>query len=483
MASYRTVAQVSGGLRLRETSLQSRTLYWRSGMNPTSVIVRFDQVAEQAAGPVLRIFGFVRARELLQLFDSADLEANPRSAKAGPVTEDILESIQETPDIFVFKTKGILVGASSYEKLQRNRYRLTFENTKIEGILDGGHNTLAIGTHILVSALGDESIKRKIRRWPEFKELWDEHRDEVEALRIIKPGDSGYEEGTLDFLVPIEILVPSDLDSEESMEAFTSSLLSICSARNNNVQLTVETKANKKGFYEDLRKALPESIAKRVEWKTNDGGEIKARDLIALAWIPLGHLGLDYLPTFPPQNIYRNKGECAKLFDEMMTDDRVSKPTDGEYTREVHNKAVKSALTMAGKLPALYDKIYADFPYAYNDNDGKFGKISVVKMAEKMRTKPTSYFTDEPVEYSYPDGLIMPLVYGLRALMKLTPEGGVAWTQDPKKFLDDHLPQIVRKYRVILDAFRFDPQKVGKNEGSYELVLDAYKTELLKQVS
>jgi len=32
---------------------------------------------------------------------------------------------------------------------------------------------------------------------------------------------------------------------------------------------------------------------------------------------------------------------------------------------------------------------------------------------------------------------------------------------------------------VILDAFRFDPQKVGKNEGSYQLVLDAYATELM----
>jgi hypothetical protein len=450
-------------------------------MNPTSVIVRFDQVAEQAAGPVLRIFGFARARELLQLFDSADLEANPRSAKAGPVTEDILESIVETPDIFVFKTKGILVGASSYEKLQRNRYRLTFENTKIEGILDGGHNTLAIGTHILVNALGDEAIKRKIRRWPEFKDLWDDHRDEIEALRRIKPDDEDYDEGALDFLVPIEILVPSDIESDEAMEAFNSSLLSICSARNNNVQLTLETKANKKGFYEDLRIALPDEIADRVEWKTNDGGEIKARDLIALAWIPLSKIDLEYVPVFPPQNIYRNKGECAKLFDELMSDDRVSKPTDGEYTREVHNKAIKSALAMAGKLPALYDKIYMDFPFAYNDNDGKFGKISVVKMAEKMKTKPTSYFTDALVEYSYPDGLIMPLVYGLKALMRTTADGGVVWAQDPKKFLDNHLPQIVRKYRVILDAFRFDPQKVGKNEGSYELVLDAYKTELMLQ--
>ena len=450
-------------------------------MIPNNVIIRFETVAEQAADPVLRIIGFARARELLQLFDSADLEANPRSAKSGPVTEDILESITDAPKTFVFKTKGILVGASSYERLQRNRYRLTFENTKIEGILDGGHNTLAIGTHILMNALHDNAVKRKIRRWQDFKDAWDEYRDEIEALKKLKPTDEGYVENALDFLVPIEILVPSDLESDESMAAFNSSLLSICSARNNNVQLTLETKANKKGFYEDLREALPEDIAARVEWKTNDGGAIKARDLIALSWIPLHALGLELVPKFPPQNIYRNKGECAKLFDELMSNDEVSEKTDGEYTRAVHNKAIKSALKLSGELPALYDKIYRDFPFAYNENDGRFGKISVVKMADVMRSKPTSYFTDSLVEYSYPDGLIMPLVYGLRALMKATNDGRVVWAQNPVEFLDDHLAQIVRKYRVILDAFRFDPQKVGKNEGSYELVLDAYKTELMLQ--
>lgn len=450
-------------------------------MNPTSVIVRFDQVAEQAAGSVLRIVGFVRARELLPLIDAADLEANPRSARAGSVTDDIIESITETPDTFVFKTKGILVGASAYERLQRNRYRLIFENTKIEGILDGGHNTLAIGTHILANAIGNPSVKRKIRYWPDFRELWERHRDDVETLRKVKPEQEGYHQDALDFLVPIEILVPSDLESDEALEEFNSSLLSICSARNNNVQLTLETKAGKKGFYEDLRLALPQEISDRVEWKTNDGGSIKARDLIALAWIPLSVLDLKYLPEIPPQNIYRNKGECARFFDEFMSDDRVSEPTDGEYTRKVHHKGVRSALSLAGQLPALYDKIYRDFPTAYNDGQGKFGNISVVKMAKNMRTQPTCYFTEELVEYSYPDGLIMPLVYGLRELMKVTSEGRVTWAHDPRKFLDHHLPQIVRKYRVILDAYRFDPQKVGKNQGSYDLVLDAFKTELMLQ--
>lgn len=455
-------------------------------MNPEKVVIRFDKVAEQPAGSVLRIVGFIKARDMLQLFDAADLEANPRSAKSGPVTEDILESINDTPDIFVFKTKGILVGASEYQRLQRNRYELQFVNKKIEGILDGGHNMLAIGTHILSCALRNSGLKKKIKLWDDFKELWEMHRKEVELLRkqVVESDESVG--GELNFLVPVEVLVPSDLQDDKVVEEFNSSLLEICSARNNNVELTLETKANKKGYYEDLRQALPSYIRDRVEWKTNDGGDIKVRDLIALAWIPLSALAptLNFeVPKIPPpQNIYRNKGECARLFDELMSLDEVSKQTDGEYTRTLHNEQIRSALKLAAELPILYDKIYQEFPIAYNyGGEGRFGKIAVVKMAKDMRTIPTTNFCGEEVEYSYPDGLIMPLVYGLKALIGVNRQGQVIWRQDPIKFIETHLSSIVKRYRVILEAFRFDPQKVGKNEGSYDLVIDAFETELMRQ--
>jgi hypothetical protein len=448
-------------------------------MNPESIVIRFEQVAEQSEGPVKRIVGFVRARNMLQLFDAADLEANPRSAKAGTVTAEIIDSIKHDPATFPFKTKGILVGASDYKQLQRNRYELHFENTKIEGVLDGGHNMLAIGSLIIARAIGDEKIIKKLKLWPDMKQAWEDNRAAIDALRKAQQEDG--EDGPLDFLVPIEILVPSDLESDSTVDEFNSSLLDICSARNNNVELTLETKANKKGFYEYLRKGLPKEIASRVEWKSNDGGEVKVRDIIALAWIPLSVVDLPVDIKIPPQNIYRNKGGCAQEFDKLMSDEAVSKVTDGDYTHELHSTAVHSALVMTGQLPALYDKIYRDFPYAYNDNDGRFGKISVVKRAKDMRTKPTTHFSDEEVEYSYPDGLIFPLVYGLKALMEKDEKGHVRWKEDPEKFLDDCLEAIVKKYRVVLDAYKFDPQKIGKNEGSYDLVVDAFETELLKR--
>lgn len=452
-------------------------------MEPQSINIKFEQVTEQSAGPVRRIIGLSRARELIELLDAADLEANPRSAKSGPVTNEILDSIIDSPEIFTFKTKGILLGASYYEKFHGKKYALSFVNPTIEGILDGGHNTLAIGTHILIAAVKNNAIKRRIRTWPDFKEAWENNRDNVQDLYNVKPTSSLYNPTDLDFLVPVEILVPSDLDDSTTIEEFNNSLLSICSARNNNVQLTLETKSNKKGFFEDLRSALPTDISNRVEWKSNDGGTIKARDIISLAWIPLLKLRdhFEYIPEFPPQNIYRNKGECAKLFDTLMSDDDVSENTDGEYTRRLHNEAILSALKIGAEIPELYDKIYADFPKAYNDNNGRFGKISIVKMAESLHSQPVSYFTNSPVEYRYPDGLIYPIVYGLSALMETDQAGNINWSQDPYTFLDEHLAAIVKKYKVILDAYGFDPQKVGKNEGSYQLVMDAFTTQIMLQ--
>lgn len=453
-------------------------------MNPDNVLIRYDQVSEQVEGPVRRIIGFVRARNMLTLFDAADLEANPRSAKAGPVTEAIIDSINATPETFPFKTKGVLAGASDYEKLERNRYQLRFQNTRIEGVLDGGHNMLAIGTHILSLVLDDPKAVRRIKRWPEFKEAWQANRDAIEDYRK----ENGEEEAGrgLNFLVPLEILVPSDLEDQSIVTEFSTSLLDICAARNNNHELRAETKANQKGYYEELRRAVDPDLGKRIEWKTNDGGDIKVRDLIALTWIPLSAIELPLdaegkqIEPPVPQNIYRNKGACVDLFDRLMSSPAVSRPTGNEYRHELHSTAVGSAFSIAADLPRLYDKIYKMFPAAYNgEGEGRFGRLNVVKMAEG-RYRPTTHFGNEPVKYAYPDGLIMPLVYGLKALIVRGESGLVEWDEDPDVFLETKLDAIVKKYRVIMDAFGADPQKIGKNEGSYDYVLDAFATELLK---
>jgi hypothetical protein len=447
-------------------------------MKPNKIIVKFEEVAEQVNGPVKRLVGFVLAKNMLSVFDAADLEANPRSAKSGAVTQAIIESIETDPTIFPFKTKGILLGSSSFETLQRQRYELRFMDPHLEGVLDGGHNMLAIGTYILSRIIDDPRALKRIKLWDDFKEAWSANREAIDAIK-----------DDLTFLIPVEVLVPCDADDEEVVEAFKSSLLEICAARNNNAELTLETKANQKGFYEAIKLALPPEIASRIEWKSNmAGGDVKVRDIVALSWIPLSLLPLPKgVKAPPPQNLYRNKGECAALFDRLMSDESVTKPTNGPI-HQLDNPAIESAITVLGSLPTLYDQIYTEFPEAYKRSGGDFGRIAVVRFfeagkratAKHMRSQPRTHFSEQPAKYSYPDGLIVPLVWGLRALMRVQ-DGKVVWAVDPSKFIRRHLDSIVGAYKLVLTMSRFDPVKIGKNEASYGIAESEFEKAMLKE--
>lgn len=467
------------------------------------IIIRFALVAEQPSGRdeerlssvssentiagIKRYTGFVRGRDLYPLFDHLSLEANPRAAKTGAVTTAIIESLQKTPELFPFKSKGILLGTSNYEALQRNRFELHFEDPASEGVLDGGHNMLGLGLHML-SAVVDEKEINGVSLWDEMKELWEENRKSLEDAKE-----------QFDFLVPVELLVPSNAEDDQSVQQFEMSVLEICAARNNNAQLTQETKSNKLGFYNEIRERLDPKIAERVEWKSNEwessaARPIKVRDLLALSWIPLNKANeADLLPlniSVTPQNIYRNKGECSKQFDRLMLNPQVSEPRDGPI-HELINDTVGSCFDILADLPKLYDKIYAEFPDAYNSNGYRFGSNPIVKIYDPAKremakdktayvaTQPLTPFTNRPAYYRYPDGLIMPLVYGLKGLLTVE-DGRVVWATDPFKFLDACFNDIAGAYRLVLDMARFDPQKLAKNQASHEFAVGEFEKALLK---
>ena len=465
------------------------------------IIIRFAHVDEQPSNnsetgadtPISRLIGFVPAKYLLPLFDNAGLAANPRSSRRNSVVEDILTTLDSTPELFRYKSKGILLGTSSYEALQRNRYRLEFNDPNIEGILDGGHNMLAIGLHILQPHMEEKDWKR-IKSWDDMKSAWDDHRDLIE--------DSKDE---YDFYVPVELLIPSG-DTTEGVDAFLMPLLEVCEARNNNAQLPIEAKSNKQGFYDAIKDVMSKDFANRVEWKPNsweDDAEkrpIKVRDLVALAWIPLnslseeGALPLDI--SVSAQNTYRNKGECSKKFEELMSHDDVTDQKQGA-TRELKHAGVRSAFEILADLPRLYDQIYADFPKAYNGNGKRrFASNPIVKIYDPERrksakksgkavkgyvtTEPKTPFFREGVKDNYPEGLIVPLIYGLKGLMKVE-NGKVVWAvDDPFAFVDLNLERIADSYQLVMNMARWDPQKISKDANSYEFAVREFRNALLE---
>src|SRR5690606_698662 len=159
---------------------------------------KFDTVCSRDKYGINTLNGTVTAGSILKLIDVADLQANPREAKIGKITDDIMESIEETPELFHFKSKGLLISAGRCEPLDRNRFRLSFDDPAVEGILDGGHNLLALATFMIKSATQDsERSLRGKRRWDEVRAVWHEYRDDIEAIKDL-----------FDFLIPVEVLFP-----------------------------------------------------------------------------------------------------------------------------------------------------------------------------------------------------------------------------------------------------------------------------------
>ncbi|MBM6687942.1 hypothetical protein H6A35_03535 [Collinsella tanakaei] len=463
------------------------------------VSIRITQKQEQKVHKdIRRIIGLMPARFTIGLIDNLNLEANPRNSRLGSVTDAIIESIQQdeqstTSKLFPFKSKGILLAASRYEELERDRYILQCVDLNTEGILDGGHNTLAIGTYILFQAAKATGNippkKRSISIWEEFKKTWMERREQIQAyLDELRDSDAKAQLidngiGTLDFSVPIELLLPTEQDSELCLENFRTSLLEICDARNNNAQLTQATKANQEGIFDAFNKIFKQKdpeFADCISWKTNDGKRVESRTLVALSWIPISKTkwvtGDEKIIDAPAaSSIYNSKEKCLDKFLQLM---RRPEITDTETTarRVLTDPVIRSALEVAADLPGLFDMLYEMFPECYN-RIGNFGRIGAVKGLLNKRGEYRTPFLQKPANRPVPDAYVYPLVFGLRALMqenKLTHY--IEWATDPYEFVQsEYCKQAVVDYCGVIQQSDYDPQKVGKGSFSYVSAENAMK--------
>lgn len=450
-----------------------------------SVILRIADAKVQK-GNLSKLVGNVSLANFCDLISSADLEANPREAKKSSVTQAIEDSLANESDIFQFMTKGVLVAAQKVDELDRNRYRLTFEDSRLEGILDGGHNTLAIGRYVLHQALlsaegetkADAALSR-IRHWEDLKQAWELHKDLIASVK----------ESLNPTLVPIEIIYPTD--DAEGIDVFRDKILKINAARNNNAQLTVETRANQKGIYDPLKLALDKRICKDVEWKANDGGRLKARDIVALSLIPLSKLGFDDAKSAQesPTIIFSQKGLCVEIYNKIMSEKNgVVAATTGEIVELVDEK-VGQALSLMADIPRLFDLIYELLPDAYNSVSPGFGRIRGVKIygegAEKykenkekyLRKAPVTRFYQREVKYDYGEGYIYPIVVALGTLIEVG-EHSVRWKTNPDDFLRKNLPEVMLSYRDMIVAQAYDPARVGKMSGAYNVVARTFESAL-----
>lgn len=424
-----------------------------------------------------KLIGTIPLESFASLITHADLDANPRIAKKSKVTDDIEESLETDADIFEFKTKGVLVAAAMVEELERNRFRLTFEEPQLEGILDGGHNTLAIGRHILRRVLTEhfddeaaaDAVVHRVRRWEDLRAVWDEHANVVH--------DHKKELGVA--AVPAEIIFPSE--DVDGLQVFRDKILSINAARNNNAALKEEAKAFKKGVYDPIKDRLDPEVQKQVEWKTNEGGRLKSRELVALSLIPLSKLYFESLNSVRknPTVLFSSKGQCVEIYNNLTKEEGVARKqqASGEVL-EIIDPGVLSALDRMAEFPRLFDLIYQRIPRACNDVSPGFGRIRTVSVFDPnkyvrgakdqryLRSRPKTHFYQQEVDYKFGDGWVYPFLWGLSAILEIR-DGKVEWKTDPEEFIEEHLTTVMEVVYSFMKAFAFDPAKFGKDNGVY----------------
>ena len=438
----------------------------------SEVIIRFinaSAFSTESFPAISRVAGFLDAKNFFKLQQSLGIESNPRQPKKSAVTTEIAETLKNTPEYFHLMSKGILLSATTCQELDRNRFKLSFEDNDYgrAGILDGGHNTFAIGRFMLSSVMSETEV-RGVKDWPTYREAWGQYEAAIEEC---------LEE--FSFIVPVEVLFPSR-QNEDSLRDWGEAIRDITHARNNNLQLTDATKDNFLGFYDFLKESLPKEIVENVEWKTNEGGRIKAADIVALSLIPLSCLPSSVAGSRPfnPVQIYNSKQACVEEFRKILSENGNGEWAGSNFT--LKSPSVKSALSMTGKILEAYDLVYELFPNAYNSNEGKFGRIEDVRIydPENAQTGNKKYskkrfssrYFEKEVDYQFADGFFVPIVVALRELIKFDEKSKqLAWVSDPITFLRQNLKDILVQYSTVIRMAKYDPQKIGKDRGSYLL--------------
>lgn len=400
---------------------------------------------------ISKIVSSISPSNFIKLLRYADNKVNPRTATVGKITKSIYETLDTSSSLFWFKTKGLLISTENCEILDRNRIKISLDSPEFEGIMDGGHNALAIGVFIL-----DKLFNYKIKSWEEIKKYWEVNFDEI--VRVFDERSHEF-----NFSIPVEIVFPNGENGSDI--EFYDNISEICAARNNNVQLKETAKGNKVGFYDYLKEVL--TFEFDIVWKTGESGKIASEDVISLATLPMMFLrNNDLLPSdvksISKVSVYSQKGKCIEFFNEVLAHESISKEEKGTY--KINDSRLMSALALTKDILYFFDKLYVEFPNLYHKAaPGKFGRISIVKM--KKSKAPFGTIT-KASEYQYPFGYFYPLVTGLTSLMVLNESTNqIQWRINPRSLDLNKLD--LTQYVELIKMVNFDPQKVGKGMAFY----------------
>lgn len=422
---------------------------------------------------IQRISSSISPYHFIRLVGVADNKINPRAARENGITCDIRETLDLSPNLFWLMSKGILIATENCKLLDRGRVSLTTDGDR-EGIMDGGHNALAISQFLISKLFPEVKI---FKTWVDCKEFWDKNEREI----IKRFNDQGGND-TFKFSIPVEIIFPSDQDG--ALDEYYETISQICTARNTNVQLKQATQDNQVGIYEVLKEHL--SSSNKVMWKSGQSGDINVEDIVSMAVIPLAFLQEQgrfpndkSIKSFNIISVYSQKGKCVDFYGDVLKHPQFSTKKEDKYI--LNNPLIRSALEMIDDIVKAYDRMYFAFPDIHNSNAGKFGRIKAVEQKDKKSLLAPFRTITQKTEYKYSSGFFLPLFCGIRKFMYIDETTNtLKWKINPADPSFDFRNLKCAKYIEMVKFLAYDPLKVGKASMMYLEGLDIFDAYLNK---
>ena len=415
---------------------------------------------------IQRISSSISPYHFIRLVSVTDNKINPRAAKENGITSDIRETLEISPNLYWLMSKGILIATENCKILDRGRISITTDGER-EGIMDGGHNALAIAQYIILKLFPEIKI---FKSWADCKKIWSDNEKEIIERFNNAGGNDAFK-----FSIPIEIIFPGIENG--AIDEYYETISQICTARNTNVQLKQATQDNQIGIYEVLKENL--SITDKIIWKSGQTGKIKVEDIVSMAVLPLiflqeqGRLPNKSIKTLNVISIYSQKSKCIDFYGEVLKHKDISKKVEDKYI--LQDSLVRSALQMVNDIVKAHDRMYLVFPEIYNGNAGKFGRISAVEQKNSKSVNVPFLTIPQKTDYKYSVAYFLPLFCGIRNLMYIDETTKtLKWKKNPADDSFDFRKLNCAKYIEMVKFLDYNPVKVGKASMMYLEGLDVF---------
>jgi hypothetical protein len=346
---------------------------------------------------------YIQATSIPERFDEW-MSTNPREQKMTTnVAKQIRESLLDSQN-FHELNRGILMSVDSVEYDNKSgNVLLTMDDPELHGNVDGGHTLRAIL--------------------------------EAKSKNLLTD------------------------DKYVFFEVFTglNSPVELAAARNTSVQVdlkSIEELNNSFAVVKDVYKDLPfyERIAYKMNEHYNDDIDgMDVREIIAITIMFSQEIysfrtAFGTLSEQQPIQCYSGKEASLKKFLNL-----------GKEKRE---KMIRDMKNVIPDIFKLWDQIERNFAAESNKAGKRYGTRKYSKFNDN-KVVGNAFFSEEPLQYIIPKGIMYPLVGAFRALIQIdTSDGSYYWKKDPSKVWSSLASKLTT---IILDEKAENPDTLAKN--------------------